>query len=243
MKKLIKTSLTILTLTGFVLTGLASQCFAQVLPAEKFKSLVAAQAKKDLEKYDLDECDVTVGHIPIQSFNLPDGEVTVEIVSNGYNNMTAKEFKKVNIKVNNSYARTYYVPIETKAYKYVAVAKEVIARDKVIPLQSVEFKKVDIMGNLDNTVNANDISKELVAKKMFYPGDIITKRYTMAKPDVVKNAMVTVNFKTNSNLTVSVEGTALMQGNKGDMIQVKNKRFNKIYTGEVIGTNQVLVQI
>ena len=243
MKEFIKTSLIFLSLAGLSLTLLSSQCQAQTLSSDKFKSLVAAQAKKDLEKYDIDDCEISVGHIPIQSFNLPDGNVSVEIVNNAYNNMSAKEFKKVNIKVNNVYARTYYVPVETRAYKYVAVAKEVIARDKVIPLQSVEFKKVDISGNLENTVNANDISKELVAKKMFYPGDLITKRYTMSKPDVVKNANVTVNFRTNSNLNVTVEGTALMQGNKGDMIQVKNKRFNKIYTGEVIGINQVLVQI
>ena len=242
MKKLIKTSLIVLTLTGFALNA-NSNCFAQVLSADQFKALVAAQTKKDMEKYDVDECEVKVGNIPIQSFNLPDGKVSVEIVTNGYNNMTAKEFKNVNIKVNNNSARTYYVPVETKAYKYAAVAKEVIARDKVIPLQSVEFKKADITGNLDNTVNANDIAKQLVAKKMFYPGELITKRYTMSKPDVIKNAIVTVNFRTNSNLNVTVEGVALMQGKKGDMIQVRNKRFNKIYTGEVIGTNQVLVQI
>ena len=65
----------------------------------------------------------------------------------------------------------------------------------------------------------------------------------MSKPDIVKNAMVTVNFRTGNALNIAVEGIALMQGNKGDTIQVKNKRFNKIYTGEVTGVNQVLVQI
>lgn len=243
MKKLTKILLINLIMTAAISVGIAQKCAAQTLSAEKFKSLVAAQAKKDLEKYDLDECEVTVGHLPIQSFNLPDGKITVELVSNGYNSLTAKEFKKVNIRVNNAYARTYYVPLETKAYKYVAVAKEVIQRDKIIPLQAVEFKKVDIMGNLDNTVSASDIAKELVATRMFYPGNLITKRYTMSKPDVVKNAMVTVNFRTGADLNVSIEGVALMQGNIGDTIQVKNKRFNKIYTGEVTGVNQVLVQI
>ena len=243
MKKLTKILLINLIMTAAISVGIAQKCAAQTLSAEIFKALVAAQAKKDLEKYDLDECEVTVGHLPIQSFNLPDGKVTVELVSNGYNSLTAKEFKKVNIRVNNAYARTYYVPLETKAYKYVAVAKEVIQRDKIIPLQAVEFKKVDIMGNLDNTVSASDIAKELVATRMFYPGNLITKRYTMSKPDVVKNAMVTVNFRTGADLNVSIEGVALMQGNIGDTIQVKNKRFNKIYTGEVTGVNQVLVQI
>lgn len=238
MKKLIKTLLII-----SILAGMTPVCSAQTLSADQFKSIVSAQAKKDLQKYNLDECEVTVGHMPVNSFTLPDGKVTVEIVSNGYQSLTAKEFKKVNIKVNGKYARTYYVPLETKAYKHVAVAKELIQRDKIIPLQAVEFKKMDVMGNLDNTVSLEDITKELVATKVFYPGNMITKRYTVSKPDIVKNAMVTVNFRTGSDLNIAVEGIALSQGNKGDMIQVKNKRFNKIYTGEVIGVNQVLVQI
>lgn len=238
MKNLIKTLLII-----SMITGLTQQCFAQTLSADKFKSIVSAQAKKDLQKYNLDDCEVTVGHLPLQSFELPDGKVSVEIVSNGYQSLSAKEFKKVNIKVNGNYARTYYVPLETKAFKYVAVAKEVIQRDKVIPLQAVEFKRMNIVGNLENTVSADDLTKELVATRVFYPGNMISKRYTTSKPDVVKNAMVTVNFRTESNINVAVEGIALCQGSKGDIIQVKNKRFNKIYTGKVTGINQVLVQI
>ena len=234
MKKLIKTLLIIT-----IFSGMAAQCFAQTLSADQFKALVSAQAKKDLQKFNLDDCEVTVGHLPVQSFTVPDGKVTVEIVSNGYQSLTPKEFKKVNIYVNKNYARTYYVPLETKAYKHVAVAKEVIQRDKIIPLQSVEFKRMDIMGNLNNTVSLEDISRELVATKAFFPGNMILKRYTMSKPDIVKNAMVTVNFRTGNALNIAVEGIALMQGNKGDTIQVKNK----IYTGEVTGVNQVLVQI
>lgn len=225
-----------------VLLGSAHICQAQVVSAEKFKSLVVQQAKKDLQKYNIDDSEVSVGHLPVSSFTLPDGKITVEIVS-GSNNLSAREFKKININVNGKYARTYYAPIETKAFKHVAVAKEVIQRDKIVPLQAVEFKRMDVVGNLENTVSLEDISKELVATKVFYPGEMITKRYTMAKPDIVKNAMVTVNFKAGSGLNIAVEGVAMMQGNIGDTIQVKNKRFNKIYTGEVTGVNQVLVQI
>lgn len=237
MKKLIQT---LLILSIFV--GITNICDAQTITADQFRNLVSTQAKKDLEKYDLDDCEVTVGHVPVQSFEIPDGKISIEIVSNGQS-LSPREFKKVNVKVNGAIAKTYYVPMETKAFKYVAVAKEMIQRDKVIPLQAVEFKRVDVMGNLGNTVSMDDIAKELVATKVFSPGNIISRRYTISKPDVVKNAMVTVNFRTNSNINIAVEGIAITQGSKGDIIQVKNKRFNKIYTGEVIGTNQVLVQI
>lgn len=231
-----------IALIGLVLAGFASQSFAQIITAEKFKSIVEKQAKKDLEKFEIDESEVIVGHLPLAQFELPDGKVSVEIVSNT-NSLTAKEYKKVNINVNKIYARTYYVPIETKAYKYAAVAKEMIPRDKIIPLQAVEFKKVNVIGNLNNTLDLNDLAKEVLAVKAFYPGELITKRYTRAKPDIVKNAMVTVNFKTGDNLTITVEGYALTQGNIGDSIQIKNKQFNRIYIGEVIGVNKVLVQI
>lgn len=225
-----------------IMTGTANTCFSQVLSSDQFKTLVAKQAKKDLQKYQVDETEVIVGHIPVSTFELPDGKVSVEIVS-GSAGIIAREFKKINIRVNGSYVRTYYVPIETKAYKYTAVAKQVIQRDKVIPLQAVEFKKMNVVGNLNNTVNQNDIARELVATKVFYPGEMITKRYTISKPDIVKNAMVTVNFTTGADLNIAVEGIALMPGCIGDTIQVKNKRFNKIYTGQVTGVNQVLVQI
>lgn len=237
-----KNLITTLLITA-VLTGFANAAPAQELSADKFKAIVVKQAKKDMLKYEIDEAEVTVGHIPVSSLSLPDGKVTVELVANPNNNITAREFKKINIYVNKQYVRSYYAPIETKAYKYTAVAKELIQRDKIIPLQAVEFKKINVVGNLNNTVNMNDISKELVAKKVFYPGEMISKRYTTAKPDIVKNAMVTVNFRTGTDLNIAVEGIALMQGNIGDTIQVKNKRFNKIYTGEVTGINQVLVQI
>ena len=237
MKKIIKT---LLILSIFL--GLGQLAFSQEISADEFRVIVVKQAKADLLKYDIDDTEIKVGHLPINSFSLPDGKISVEIVS-GMNNLTAREFKKINIFVNGSYVKTYYAPIETRAFKYVAVAKEIISRDKVVPLQAVEFKRMDIVGNINNTVSPEDISKELVATKVFYPGEVITKRYTMAKPDVVKNSMVTVNFKTNSNINISIEGTALTQGNIGDIIQVKNKRFNKIYTGEITGINQVLVQI
>ena len=69
------------------------------------------------------------------------------------------------------------------------------------------------------------------------------KIFSRNPADIPAPVSVTVNFRTGNALNIAVEGIALMQGNKGDTIQVKNKRFNKIYTGEVTGVNQVLVQI
>lgn len=220
----------------------AGSSFAQTLTLEQFQNLVAKQIKTDFAQYNLDDLEVNVNRLPVSKLTLPEGKVTVKVYSNS-KALVAKEYKKVEIYVNKTYAQTYYVPTEVKAYKYAAVAKEMIQRDKIIPLQAVEVKKVDVTSNLNNTLNASDLAPGLVAGKIFYPGEIITKRFTKSKPDVVKNAIVTVNFKTGSDINIAVEGIALTSGNIGDMIQIKNKRFNKIYTGKVSGTNQVLIQI
>ena len=60
---------------------------------------------------------------------------------------------------------------------------------------------------------------------------------------MLKNAIVAVHFKTESNLNIVVEGIALNQGSIGDVIQVKNRRMNKTYTGTVVGENKVEIQI
>ena len=133
MKKLIKT---LLILSIFV--GITNICDAQTITADQFRARVSAQAKKDLEKYDLDDCEVTIGHVPVQSFEIPEGKISIEIVSNGQS-LSPREFKKVNVKVNGTTSKTYYVPMETKAFKYVAVAKEMIQRDNFYNLLYLYF--------------------------------------------------------------------------------------------------------
>ena len=138
MKKLFQTVLILATMVST-----ANTCLSQVVSAEQFKQIVAAQAEKDLQRYNLDDVEISVGHIPVSTIELPDGKISVEVVS-ASNTLMAREYRKINICVDGKYAKTYYAPIETKAYKYVAVAKQIIQRDKVIPLQAVEYKKTNI---------------------------------------------------------------------------------------------------
>lgn len=244
MKKTLSKILTILTiLTVAAIWALsATACFAQTLNAEQFKVLVANQVKQNLKSYELDEIEVIVGNAPVEKFILPDGNIAV-VVSSNSNGMNAKEYKKVSILVDKKNAYTTFVSVEIKAHKNVLVAKEAIYKDKALSSKLVELKKTDVTRYMGETLTMSDLERGLLAKKMFYPGEVITKKYVASKPDIIKDSMVYVSFQTDSNITITVDGIAMMQGNLGDIIQVKNKKLNRVYTGTVVGENRVLVQI
>lgn len=232
----------LITALIFFSIPLHNACFAQVLSADGFKVLVKNQIKADLKKYNLENAEINIGNIPVSQLTIPDGKITVEVISNS--SCTApKEYKKINVLVNGATVRTLYVQAEIKAFKNAAVAKEMIQRDSAITLRSVEFKQVDILKYLNTALSEEDVASGLISKKVFYPGEIISKRFTASRPDVLKNAIVSVHFKTESNLNIVVEGIALNQGCVGDVIQVKNKRMNKTYTGTIVGENKIEIQI
>ena len=236
MKKILSTILTTLILTSGMCVD------ARTLSADVLKILIADEIKSDLASYKPDEVIVGVSNLPVESITIPEGKVSLSVTSNskGFN---PKEFKKITIMVNKKPVKIIHAATTIQVFKNVPVAKEVIARDKAIGLRSVELKKVDITRNLDDVLTLEDLSAGLIARKMFYPSELITKKYTISRPDVVRNAIVSVNFKSGDNLSVIVEGIALSQGRVGDTIQVKNKNYNKIYTGVVVGENRVQVEI
>lgn len=237
MKKLFST-----LLISTLILGTGTGCLAQTLSAQSFKNIVENQIKTDLKGYNLEEIEVNITNVPVESFSIPDGKISVSVTSNS-NGLNPREYKKINILVDKKIVRTTFVQAEVKAFKSVAVAKTTISRDKAISFQSVEIKKVDVLKNINETLSSEEIAQGLLAKKAFFPGEIISKKYTATRPDVLKDAIVSVNFKTENNLTIAVEGIALTQGNIGDTIQVKNKRLNRVYTGTVVGENRVQIQI
>ena len=78
---------------------------------------------------------------------------------------------------------------------------------------------------------------------MFREGEMIDKRFVKVKPDVVLNSEVRVFFVSNDAVMITIDATAMSDGLLGEYIKVSNKKYNKTYTGKVIGENRVLVQI
>ena len=60
---------------------------------------------------------------------------------------------------------------------------------------------------------------------------------------IMKDSIVTMYFKSQNDLYITLDGVAISEGNMGEMVAVRNKKYNRIYSGKIVGENKVLIQI
>lgn len=226
----------------FVICSLGQTAKAQVVPMIKLIPMIESEQVKEIKSKGYSEVEVSIVNIPLAKITLPEGTISLKINSNS-TSVIAREYKKVDIYVDSKYQRSVGVPVEIKIFQNILVAKEPITKDSLLTDKNIELKRYNILSLSQNALDEKTLSKGIIATKMYRTGEIIDRRFSKVKPDVVKNAPVTVVFKTDDEMAVTVEGTALVEGTIGNYISVQNKTYNKVYMGKVIGINKVLVEI
>ena len=234
-----KRLLNLILITILALSTLKVQ--AQTLSGDQIKANISRQVVESYARYTDAELKATVIALPFQNMVAPDGKVTY-VVSSTMDKFMARDLKKVNVYVNDKFVRTFNAPVDTHAFKSVLVATGFIERDKILNSNSVESKKMDVSNNLEYILTSNLLDKEIVTKKTFRAGEVIDKRFVKLRPDVQRNANITLYFSTG-NLMVEMDAISLSDGMLGDYVNVENKNYKKSYTGKVIGENKVLVKI
>lgn len=235
MKKLLNLILIAILALGFL------KVQAQTLSSDEIKSSVTKQVVESYKRYTDAELKAKVIALPFQNLVLPDGKVTFVVTSTS-DKFTARDLKKVNIYVNDKFERTFNVPVEVKAYQNVLVASGFIDREKMLNSNMVVTKKMEVSNNLEYILTSSLLEKDLITKKTFKDGEVIDKRFVKFRPDVQRNANVTLYFASD-NLMVEMAAISLSDGMMGDYVNVENKNYKKTYTGKVIGENKVMVKI
>jgi flagella basal body P-ring formation protein FlgA len=214
---------------------------AAMLSEQQAKKLIEQQLVKIYRNYTDAELSINVVAVPFKDIEVPSGKISAQ-VSTSADKFMARDLIKVTLYANGKAIKSFNAPTIIKAYKDVLVASDSIAREKTISPRVVVIQRKEISNNFSNVLTADSLNKEIVAKKYFSEGEVIDKRFVKIKPDVLRNAIVTVVFNTN-NLSISLEGKALSDGAIGDNICIMNKNYNRIYKGTVVGENKVLVCI
>jgi flagella basal body P-ring formation protein FlgA len=235
MKKILNLAL----ITILALSSLKAN--AAVLSTNEVKSMIAKQVIENYKKYTDAKIEVTVVALPFKDLTLPNGQITVEVKPSA-DKFMARDLEKVLIYVNDKFVRTFNAPVVVKAYQDVLVASCFIYRESAINSNVVTVKKMEVSNSMNFPLKAEVLGKDILAKKAFIEGEVIDKRFIKLRPDVLRNAVVTVLFNTN-NLTIETDATALTDGTLGESICVMNKNYNKVYTGRIIGENKVLVKL
>ncbi len=238
MNKFLTSALILLTLAFS-----AKSAIAQELSADFVKSEVVAAVKRDLTAQGFSDIDVKVISVPFSKLELPDGRFSMQVVQIEGAGYSKRCIKPLRVYVGGRLIRSFGVPLDVTAYKPALVAAREIGMGQSINAANVVLKKVEVDGNHHNLVGTNWLSNDLVAAKLYRPGQPIDKRFAKVRADVQKDDIVTVIFNSTSDLSVSVKGKAMQTGSKGDMVAVKNSDNKKVYYGEIVDRNLVKVNI
>lgn len=216
---------------------------AQTLSADYVKNQVIKAVEADLTAEGFTDIEVKVLGVPFQNLDLPEGKFKMIIVKNQGSVYSKRCIKPLRVYVNDALIRSFGVPLEVTAYKQALVATKEIAVGQSINATNVILKKVEVDGNYTNLAGMNVLSGDVIASKLYRPGQPIDKRFAKIRSDVQKDEIVTVIFDMKNNLSVSIKAKALANGCKGDMVAVQNNDNKKVYYGEVINKNIVKVNI
>lgn len=224
-----------------ILIFCSKQADAAVLSSSEVKNIIAKQVLEIYKGYTDAELSVEVIVLPFSSLTIPDGKISFTVTSSN-NKFMARDLEKVSVFVDNKLVKTFNAPVVVKAYQDVLVASKFINIGQKVDTNSTTIKRLEISNTIGYQLRPEALKNEVMAKKAFREGEVIDKRFTKFRPEIIRNANVVVFFNTN-NLTVSTEAIALSDGTIGDSICLVNKGFKKVYKGKVIGENKVLVKI
>lgn len=225
-----------------ILLVLSSTCvFAAVLTSEKLTVSIEKQVVNQLSKNIQGDIEAKAMMIPVDGFEIPQGKFDVKVDLDN-NNFATKKYTMVTINVNGQKIRKFPVPVLLTLKQDVWVATDNIAKDNTLNPANFSLEKKDITNNYALKIGADKNLEDYVAIRAIKSGEIIDRRCVMPKPDVFKNSIVSTIFDAGG-INIALDTTALQNGVVGDSIRVHSEKYQKVYTGQIIGENKVLVKI
>jgi len=200
---------------------------------------ILTQSWAQLRKFSPNEIDVKIINLQIEDVTKTSQKPTVKVASN-FDRFMQYDIKRVTIQDGTS-SRSIPVNVKVAVYKDVLVAKELIPQFQLVTQGNTYIKRLDVANNIENTMSA--FPGVLVASRNISKDAPVLNLYTKQKPEIVRNSDVKVLFTQGDELSIELDATALKEGRIGDIITVKNTKYNKVYTATVIGENKVEVKL
>ena len=200
---------------------------------------VIAQTQKQLQRFGKYEIEVKVINLPVEEITRTSQKPTIKVASN-FDKFMQYDIKKVTI-IDGASSRSIPVNVKVAIYKDVLVAQEFIPQFQFVNWSNTTVKRLDVANNIENVMDK--LPEVLVASRNISKDAPVLSSYTKSRPDVVRNTDVKILFTQGDDLSIELEGTAMKEGKLGDIITVKNKKYNRIYTATVVGENRVEVKL
>lgn len=135
---------------------------------------------------------------------------------------------------------TVYVPVTTKTYVTVAVAKRPLARGIAVQEDDIYLEQREITRLTHGYFKASNLLIDRTPRRSIPKGAVISPKDLAIKKVVSKGSRVSIIAETNG-ITVRMPGKALSDAGEGDQIQVKNLSSGRSITGVVVAHGVVKV--
>jgi flagella basal body P-ring formation protein FlgA len=137
---------------------------------------------------------------------------------------------------------TVFVSAVIKAYESVIVLTQPVRRGDIITRQHLSLERRDISSAQgDYATQFEQIENKEAARNL--PGGAIVGLKSVTEPPLIKRKdKVVIRSSGDSGFSVQMNGTALMDGAKGQIIKVKNESSGRVVSGMVLEAGVVVVR-
>lgn len=214
---------------------------AAILTRDKLAAEINKQVVAKLSKSVSGEIKADTLLLPVDSFEIPNGELDV-VVDLDNNTFAPKKYATITIKVNGQKVKKFPTPVALTLFQNVWVATDAIARNKSLSEDDFTLEKKDVTRNYSIVITSDKNISDYIAIRDIRLGDIIDKRFVIPKPDVPKDSIVSLIFDAGG-VNIAIEGESMQNGCVGDLIRVHSNKYKKFYVGKVVSANKILVKI
>lgn len=127
-----------------------------------------------------------------------------------------------------------------KTYQMVAVLSQPIQRGEIITRQHLAIEKRDVSNLREDFVTQLEQAEHKQATRQLNTGTILSLSH-LAEPRLIKRGDKIVISNTKSDFSIRMNGIAMMDGAKGQLIQVKNQNSGRIISATVVEPGLVSV--
>ena len=169
---------------------------------------------------------------------IPLGDYIVEFYERKHSDFYGKVLLKFNIYINEKMIKSGNITLDTDVYKDIVFTTKRIMNGKLINIDDVELKEVNIskyrytpMYNLDDVIGK--ISKRTVSAGRMISNNMLDEPYL-----VKRGSKVEMVYSTNSIL-LAVSGIAMQDGHRNDIIKIKNSKNKKLQRAKIVSLGKV----
>ncbi len=147
----------------------------------------------------------------------------------------------IGVRCNSDKRWSIFVSAVIKAYESVIVLTRPVQRGELITRQYLAIEKKDVSGTRGDFVTEIEQIENKEATRNLPAGAILGVK-SVVEPPLIKRKDKVIISTGESSISVQMNGIALMDGAKGQVIKVKNESSGRIISGTVIESGLILIK-